>query len=139
MDTVRCCSNIQKSQLNTKSFFEPLLGILTHMRANAPPPVGHQGCSLCYHARWDRSSRLLWLALKSPGKKTCTQIIKSARIVVNIYIGKIDRKKAKTIATKIIQQKKTRQMVQHQLIAYTQNYNCAARYLQFTLLLTAIM
>ena len=24
-----------------KVFFEPLLGILTHMRANAPAPTGH--------------------------------------------------------------------------------------------------
>ena len=30
------------------------------------------------------------------------------------------------------------QMVQHQHIAYAQNHNCGARYLQFTLLLIAV-
>ena len=34
--------------------------------------------------------------------------------------------------------KMRRQMVQHQHIAYAQNYNCGARYLEFTLLLIAI-
>ena len=53
----------------------------------------------------------------------------------------IGRRKCKTSShfDQLAEKDKTSQMVQHQHIPYTHNYNCSERYLQFTSLLIAIM